>query len=198
MTSVTVVNTTPPASAGSMDMRFSTTGIKAPASAPTTRLIIMAMAITIPRPALPYQRKAMAATMIENMMPLSMPTASSLRKMAIVLRALTCPVAMPRIISVSVWVPAMPPMLITTGNNTASSTNSSRVGSKAYNTTDANRAVIRFTPNQTQRRRADCITGANISSSSSRPAAVNTMCSPSSRMTSTTSSIVIRPSSNPS
>jgi len=41
-------------------------------------------------------------TTMENTMPLSMPTASSLRRISLELRGLTCPVAIPRITNVSV------------------------------------------------------------------------------------------------
>ena len=91
---------------------------------------MMAMAMTTPRSTLPYQYQAMNATRTENTMPLSAPTASSLRNMIAVLRGFTCPEAMPRIMRVSVWVPAMPPMLMTTGKSTAVATMRSRVGSK--------------------------------------------------------------------
>jgi hypothetical protein len=55
------------------------------------------------------------------------------------------------------------------------------------------KTVTKFTPNQILRRFELCITGAKTSSSSSKPAIDMTECSASSRMTSTTSSIVIRP-----
>src|SRR3990167_874913 len=110
----------------------------------------------------------------------------------------TCPSAMPRITSVNVWVPAMPPMLATTGISTASATTFSSVCSNRPTTADARNAVARLMPSQTARRRVERSTGAKVSSYSSRPAMLISEWSAPSRITSTTSSTVIRPSSRPS
>ena len=48
ITSVNVVNTTPPASAGSIFMRFKVIGTNTPARAAATKLIVIAAAITKP------------------------------------------------------------------------------------------------------------------------------------------------------
>jgi hypothetical protein len=58
----------------------------------------------------------------------------------------------------------------------------------------ARKAVSRLMPSQTARRRLLASTGANMSVSSSRPAMPIIECSACSRMTSTTSSMVMRPS----
>ena len=100
--------------------------------------------------------------------------------------------------AVRVWLPAMPPMLATTGISTASATSSRIVPSKRPITHAATNAVARFAASHSARRRDAANTGANRSSSSSRPAMLINERSPSSRMTSTTSSTVIRPSNTPS
>ena len=69
----------------------------------------------------------------------------------------------------------------------------SRVASNIFDTEAAASAANTFAPSQTLRRRADFTTGAKVSSSSSIPAILIIECSASSRITSTTSSMVIRP-----
>ena len=64
----------------------------------------------------------------------------------------------------------MPPMLATTGINTASATICWMVSSKRPMTQAARKAVSRLIPSQSARRRALRITGANMSSVSDRPA----------------------------
>ena len=104
---------------------------------------------------------------------------------------------MPRMISVTVWVPAMPPIEATMGMSAASAATFSMVPSKRPTTAAARNAVARLMPSHTSRRRVEGITPANTSSSSRRPAADMTSCAASSRITSTTSSTVMRPSSLP-
>ena len=99
---------------------------------------------------------------------------------------------------VRVWVPAIPPMLATTGIRIASATTCSMVSSKRPITHAAMRAVARLVPSHTSRRRAAAPMGPKRSSSSSRPAICMNDRSSSSRMTSTTSSTVMRPRSLPS
>ena len=110
----------------------------------------------------------------------------------------TCPRASPRIMMVRVWLPAMPPILATMGISTASATTFSSVPSYRPMTQEARNAVARLMPSQTARRRALSIAGAKMSLSSSRPAMLINEWSASSRITSTTSSIVMRPNSLPS
>ena len=82
----------------------------------------------------------------------------------------TCPRAMPRTRTVSVWVPAMPPMEATMGISTASATTFSMVPWNRLMTPAAMKAVIRLMPSHMARRGAVRNTGAKVSSSSSRPA----------------------------
>ena len=126
-------------------------------------------------------------------MPLSAPTANSLLSSQPRLLRLTCPKAMPRITTVSVWLPATPPMLATMGINMASATTFSIVASKILMTEEARMAVIRLTPSQTARRGAVRPTEAKVPSSSLNPAMLSREWSASSMMTSTTSSMVMRP-----
>ena len=86
-------------------------------------------------------------------------------------------------------------MLGTTGMSTASNTILSTVVWNISTTEAATNAVMRFTPSHRARRRALLTTGANMSSSSSSPAAPINKCSAWSRITSTISSTVIRPTS---
>ena len=95
-------------------------------------------------------------------------------------------------------MPAMPPMDATMGMSTASATTFSIVPWNRLMTPEAMKAVSRLMPSQTARRGAERNTGAKVSSSSSRPAMDMKEWSASSRMTSTTSSMVILPSSRPS
>ena len=99
---------------------------------------------------------------------------------------------------VSVWLPAMPPMLATMGISTASATICSSVPWKRPITHAARKAVSRLMPSHTARRRELTSTGANMSASSSRPAICITARSESSRIRSTTSSTVMRPIRRPS
>ena len=71
--------------------------------------------------------------------------------------------------SVSVWLPAMPPMLAMTGSRTASNATRSTAGLNQATTPAATSAVTRFSPSQSVRRPVLTATGANMSSSSSRP-----------------------------
>ena len=105
---------------------------------------------------------------------------------------------MARITRVRVWLPAMPPMLATIGISTARATTFSRVSSNRLITAEAARAVSRLMPSHSARRRTVCQTEPKVSSSSSRPAMPISECSASSMITSTTSSMVIRPTSMPS
>ena len=88
-------------------------------------------------------------------------------------------------------------MLATIGIKIARATTFSMVSSKRLMTEEAIKAVTRLAPNQRARFREVFRMGANRSSSSFKPAMLRTEWSASSIMTSTTSSIVIRPSSMP-
>ncbi len=84
-------------------------------------------------------------------------------------------------------------MPATIGISAASATTRSIVPSKRPITRDAKKAVTRFNASHSQRLRAEYQIEAKMSSSSRRPACSSTSASPSSRITSTTSSIVSRP-----
>ncbi len=169
-----------------------------PAIDAATRLITIATKITSATSQVPNQSQVATATAVAQTTPLSAPTASSLKKSQRAFEDCTWPSAMPRMMSVTVCVPAMPPMLATTGIRTASATTFSIVASNRPTTHEASSAVNRLMPSQSARRRALLRTPANTSSSSSRPAAASAGCSACSRTTSTTSSMVMRPSSLPS
>ena len=156
------------------------------------------MPITQPIPRLPNQRIATPATRTAQSNPLSVPIPSSLPNSTLRLPVSTCPSASPRITRVRVWLPAIPPMLATTGINTASATICSSAPWNCPITDAARKAVIRLQPSQTERRRVLVRTGANMSASSSRPAIPMIARSESSRMLSITSSTVMRPSRMPS
>ena len=106
-----------------------------------------------------------------------------------------CPNARARVIMVRDCVPATPPMLGTMGIRIASRTILSRAVSKISTTDAARNAVAKLTPSHMALFLALLVAGENKSSSSSRPAALISECSASSLITSTTSSIVIRPRS---
>ena len=89
----------------------------------------------------------------------------------------------------------MPPMLATIGIKTARATTCSIVSWNKLITPDAIRAVSKFIPSHIALLRVEGSTGANMSSSSVSPAILSTVCSLSSLITSTTSSIVILPRS---
>ena len=177
-----------------MRMRRSSSGTPTPARAAVTRLITIAAAMTPPSGQSPNHSAATTPTTIAQARPLSRPTITSLLSRAPTLPMPTWPRAMPRTISVSVWVPATPPMLATIGISTASATRRSMVPSKRPMTHEARKAVSRLMPSHSARRRAARATGLNMSSSSSRPAALSAWCAAWSRMMSTTSSMVMRPS----
>ena len=121
-------------------------------------------------------------------------TRSSFHSSTRTLDAPTWPSARPRTISASTCVPALPPMPATIGISTASATIFSIVPSNWPTTLAARNAVPRLIASQSRRRRNARGTGLNRSSSSSRPAAPSAWCSACSRMMSTTSSMVMRPS----
>ena len=178
-----------------MAKRFNVSGIITPQNAAVTRLIAIAAAMTTDSRASPNQSCATPATTAAHSTPLSRLIIISRKSSGLALSQLTCPSAKPRTIKVNVWVPAMPPMLATTGISTASATTFSSVASKLPITHEAKNAVIRLIPNHSARRRDAAQIGANISSSSCKPAIDITECSASSRTTSKTSSTVMRPTS---
>ena len=86
-------------------------------------------------------------------------------------------------------------MLATIGIRMARATSLSRVASNRLIAEDATIAVIKLTPNHMARRGAVLLIDENVSSVSLRPAIASNEWSASSTITSTTSSIVIRPKS---
>ena len=123
-----------------------------------------------------------------------MPTRNSLRNNQRWFLSFNWSRAIERMTSVNVWLPAIPPMLATIGINTAKATSFSMVVSNSPITHAAKNAVNRLIPSHTERRWILFLTGANVSSSSLKPAILSKECSASSRITSTTSSMVMRPS----
>ena len=170
-------------------------GINTPAIAAAAILMTMAAQMTRAISQVPNHAQVASATTVAQIAPFRAPTESSLKNSQRALELWIWPSAMPRMIRVTVCVPAMPPMLATTGISTASATIWSMVASKSPTTQDAMNAVTRLMPSQSARRLALLRTPAKTSSSSSRPAAASRGCSACSRTTSSTSSIVTRPSS---
>ena len=76
-TSVTVVNTTPPANAGSMFMRRNISGMMAPEKAAMNKLITFAKPITTPSQRSENQAAATAATTTAHNTPYNRPIPSS-------------------------------------------------------------------------------------------------------------------------
>ncbi|MNC89210.1 hypothetical protein D3C83_51140 [compost metagenome] len=72
--------------------------------------------------------------------------------------------------TVSVCMPAFPPMPATTGMNIATAASSSMVPSNSPTTSAARKAVARFTPSQGRRLRNDSPAGVNARSSPATPA----------------------------
>ena len=141
-----------------MRMRRSNSGTMTPTAAAHSRLISVAAAMMAAIFQVPYQTMVTAPTMTAQMRPLSPPTAISFHSSQRALTHSTWPSAMPRMISVTVWVPAMPPMLATMGMSAASAATFSMVPSKRLTTAAARNAVTRLMPSHTQapaRRRED-------------------------------------------
>ena len=173
-------------------------GISTPARAAISRLSTIAAPMISASRRSSNQAAVTAPTTTAHSSPLSSATASSLAMSQRTLALPSWPSAMLRTTSVSVWLPAMPPMLATMGISTASATTFSSVSWNRPTTQEARKAVARLTPSHTARRRAAGSTGAKVSSSSDRPVRLMRECSDSSRMTSTTSSMVMRPRRRPS
>ena len=103
--------------------------------------------------------------------------------------------AYPRTTKVSVCVPAIPPMLATVG--ITRTTTLAILSSNRLITAAAISAVMSLMPSQTARLRPAQRTGAKVSWSTSRPAGPTTVSSASSKMPSTSSSMVTRPNKWP-
>ena len=101
--------------------------------------------------------------------------------------------AMARTIMVMVWLPELPPMPATIGIKAASATILAIEPSKAPITRLAIKAVHKLIASHIQRFFTESQIGANKSSSSCKPAMFNISASDSSRITSTISSMVMRP-----
>ncbi|MNN37753.1 hypothetical protein D3C81_1517160 [compost metagenome] len=158
------------------------------------RLIVNAVPITTDSIGCLNQASTINPSPSPRKTPLIKATVSSFFSSVITLDEPICPRARPRTISASTWVPALPPRPATIGISAASATNCAIVASNSLTTLEAMKAVPRLTDSQIRRRRKARRAGLNMSSSSSRPAALIAWCSACSRMMSTTSSMVIRPS----
>ena len=111
--------------------------------------------------------------------------------------ALRLRVAIARTVTVSAWVPALPPIDATIGISTASATNARIVSVNCEITVAARIAAPRFTVSQTNRPRAISRTPSD-SSSSPTPASSRMSSSASSSSASIASSMVMTPTSRPS
>ena len=127
--------------------------------------------------------------------PLTSATPISLRSSLPAWAVESCPIASARTIMVMVWLPELPPMPATIGINVARATIFSMEPSKRPMTRLATKAVQRLMASHTQRFFTESSTGAKRSSSSCMPAMLSMSASDSSRMTSTISSMVMRPMS---
>ncbi len=160
--------------AGSTPNLRNMSGITTPEDAAKNRLIIRAAAMTIPIEISLNQNVAIAATTKAHKVPFNRLTITSLLKIHRLLLRVTWPSAIPRMTSVMVWLPAMPPMLATTFIKIATVTTFSSVVSKLLTTQDAIKAVIKLIPSQMARRLLLGKIGANRSSSSFKPAILKT------------------------
>ena len=124
-----------------------------------------------------------------------MPTTVSLPSTRHELLQVSSPMAMPRTITVSVWVAALPPMLATTVMSAASATTSATVAWNSRTTSAATVAVTRFTPSHGSRLRHASHGGVKTCSSAGTPARRRMSSVASSLMTSMTSSTVMMPAS---
>ena len=134
--------------------------------------------------------------MTANSTPLASPTAPSLPTRRIALAGVTSLVASARTVTVSVWVPALPPIEATIGMSTASATICSMVASNCQMTVEATIAVPRLTRSQAKRRRVVFHAGSCRSVSLTPPRRMMSS-SASSSITPTTSSTVTTPISRP-
>src|SRR4051812_18838835 len=169
-TSVKVVMNTDEASAGSTFMARSASGISVPAVAATNMLMSIAAPRMAPSQTFPFHIQTTMAPTRPQAMPLPMPTPASLSSALRVLAQVNSPSAMPRTITVSVWVAALPPMPATTGMKMASAGTSLMRPSKSATTDAAMNAVRRFTSSHGTRLRSDSPTVENTRSSPATPA----------------------------
>ena len=102
--------------------------------------------------------------------PLPRPTSASFTSALRELTKVSSPSAMPRTITVSVCVPALPPMPATTGMNTASAVAWLMVASNSLTTAAARKAVARLTYSHGRRFRSELTGGENTLSSDDTPA----------------------------
>ena len=150
-TSVTVVNKTTEATAGSAPARSKPSGIRIPANPATKRLTIIASAMTPPSCGSPNQNQAMPSIITANTIPLTHPTNTSLPTMRIALLAVSSFVANARTAMVNVCVPAFPPIDATIGIRIANATTCSMAWSKNAITIDARIAVAKLTSSHENR-----------------------------------------------
>ena len=170
MLSVMAVSNTLVPTAGSSLRWWRTKGMPTPMTAATSRLSIIAMAMTMPKWASRYRPKATTPINDPHTKPLSTAMPNSLVISFRTLAGLINPRANERIIKVLVWVPVLPPIPATMGINEASATICSMVPSNKPMTRVLTKAVIRFIPNQNHRFFKLCQIPENKSSSSSKPA----------------------------
>ena len=143
-TSVTVVRNTPDATAGSIPVFDSPIGIAAPASPATTMVTIIAIAMTTPMEISPDHAQAMTPNRPAKSIPLKTPTKISLESTRQALALVNSFIANARTATVSVCVPALPPIDAAMGIRTARMTICWMVASKRPITADASSAVRRF------------------------------------------------------
>ena len=138
----------------------------------------------------------MAPISTANSMPFSNPTAASFQITRNAFDLLRSRIASARTTTVTVWVPALPPIEATIGMRTASATTCAMVASKIAITPEARIAVPRLM--SSQRKRCFVVSSTLLCrSDSDTPPRRRISSSASSSTISTTSSTVTRPSSLP-
>ena len=117
-----VVTNTAEAMAGSALNLSSSTGVRIPAVPATTRLVIMASAITTPSCRLSKRSQVTTPISTAKIAPLANPTTISRPISRRSRRPSSSRMASARTVTVMVWVPALPPIEATIGMRMASAT----------------------------------------------------------------------------
>ena len=194
--SVVAVTNTAEETAGSNFSRDRVRGVRTPTVAATIRFSTMAVAMTAPIRQSPDHRAAATPISGDSTRPLARPTAISRQKVRTEFDRFSSRVARARTVTVSDWVPALPPMAETIGISTARAMICSMVAPNQEMTLAPSTAVPRLMASQGTRPRT--ISEMDEPRSSSDTPARRRMSSRfSSWMMLTMSSTVIWPTSRP-
>jgi hypothetical protein len=157
------------ASAGSIFIARNASGISVPAVAATNMLMIIAAPMITPSAGLPFQIHTTMPATRPQAMPFATPTTASFSSAFRVFAHDSSPRAIPRMMTVSVCIAALPPIPATTGMKTASALHWLMVPSNIATTDAATNAVTRFTCSQGNRFLSDSIGRVNTRSSPVTP-----------------------------